>query len=143
MSSFFARRFQKHKSTNDLTVFFVMLGSARVKALGKTLVKLTPGVNFINVFCARILYECLFLVMFKLEKDVCTKNACKKHVQKTLVKLTLGVNFINLFGQSTNVHVQGSLALSVSPTTLCPPLQVNTTRIYAQLLLLTNCTASQ
>jgi len=36
------------------------------------------GVNFINIFCSQFLYERLFLVMFKLEKVFCTKNARKK-----------------------------------------------------------------
>jgi len=31
------------KDTDDLTVIFALLGSARVKALHKMLVKLTPG----------------------------------------------------------------------------------------------------
>jgi len=37
------------KHTDDLTVFFTLLGSTSVKASRKMLVKLTPGVNFINV----------------------------------------------------------------------------------------------
>ncbi len=36
------------------------------------------GVNFTNIFCTRFSYKHLFLVTFKLEKDVCTKNARKK-----------------------------------------------------------------
>jgi len=31
--------------------FFVLLGSAFVKAAHRTFMKLTPGVNFINIFC--------------------------------------------------------------------------------------------
>ncbi len=38
----------------------------------------TSWVNFTNVFRARFLYECLFLVTFKLEKDVHRKNAREK-----------------------------------------------------------------
>jgi len=38
------------KGIADLTVFFVHLRSARVKAAHKMLKKLTPGVNFINTF---------------------------------------------------------------------------------------------
>jgi len=34
--------------------------------------------NFTNIFRTRFSYELLFLVTFKLEKDVRTKNACKK-----------------------------------------------------------------
>jgi len=36
------------KNTVKPAVFFVLLGSSRVKAAHKMLVKLTPGVNFIN-----------------------------------------------------------------------------------------------
>jgi len=49
-----------------------------------TKIMVHPGVNFTNVFRGRFLYERLFLVMFKLEKDVCMKKAR----EKTLVKLT-------------------------------------------------------
>ena len=37
------------KDTDDLTVCFALLGSTLVKALSKMLVKLKPGLNFINV----------------------------------------------------------------------------------------------
>ena len=40
--SFYVRRSQKRKKLLDLTVFFVLLGSERVKAARKMLVKLTP-----------------------------------------------------------------------------------------------------
>jgi len=40
------------KYTADLTVFFAHLGSVRVRAAGKTLMKLTPGLRI------------LFLVLF-------------------------------------------------------------------------------
>jgi len=36
------------------------LGSSRLKAARKMLVKLTPAVNFINVLCANFSYEYLF-----------------------------------------------------------------------------------
>jgi len=42
--SFYAHRSQKRKTTDDLTVIFVLLGSMRLKAERKTLMKLTPGV---------------------------------------------------------------------------------------------------
>jgi hypothetical protein len=35
--------------TNDLTVIYALLGSTHVKASRKMLMKLTPGVSFINV----------------------------------------------------------------------------------------------
>ena len=41
MSSFYARRSQKHKELLDLSVFFALLGSVHVKAARKMLVKLT------------------------------------------------------------------------------------------------------
>ncbi len=45
---------QAQKDTTDLTVFFAHLGSECKKALRKKLMKLTPGLNFINVLCAQI-----------------------------------------------------------------------------------------
>jgi len=47
--SFYARRSRKRKKIDDFTVFFTLLSSAHVKAALKTLMKLTPGVNFINM----------------------------------------------------------------------------------------------
>jgi len=41
--SFYARRSRKRKKTYNKTVFFTLLGSARVKAVRRTLMKLTPG----------------------------------------------------------------------------------------------------
>jgi hypothetical protein len=38
--------------TDDLTVFFTLLGYASVKAAHNLLVKSTPGVNFINILRA-------------------------------------------------------------------------------------------
>jgi len=37
---------------DDLTVFFVLLVSARAKAVHRTLMKFIPGVNFINILRA-------------------------------------------------------------------------------------------
>jgi len=37
------------KKTVKLSVFFTLLGSASAKATHRTLIKLTPGVNFINM----------------------------------------------------------------------------------------------
>ncbi len=47
----YVHRSQNRKKTDDLTVFFTLLGSARAKAAQKLLMKLTPWVNFINT-CA-------------------------------------------------------------------------------------------
>jgi len=38
------------KKTNNLLAFYLLSGSAQVKAVHKMLVKLTPGVNFTNIF---------------------------------------------------------------------------------------------
>ena len=43
--SFYTRRSQKRKKLLELTVFFVLLGSACVKAAHKMLVKLTAGLK--------------------------------------------------------------------------------------------------
>jgi len=40
--SFYARRSQKHKKTDNLTVFFMLLGSTCVKAARRTLKKFSP-----------------------------------------------------------------------------------------------------
>ena len=45
MRNFYPRRSRKHKKLLDLTVFFVLLGPACVKAARKMLVKLTPGLD--------------------------------------------------------------------------------------------------
>jgi len=41
--SYYARRSRKSKKTDDLTVFFTLLGSVRIKAVRRTLMKLSPG----------------------------------------------------------------------------------------------------
>jgi len=45
----YARRSRKRKKTDVLTVFFTLLGSARIKAVGRMLMKSTQGINFINI----------------------------------------------------------------------------------------------
>jgi len=58
-STFYEQRLHlkitKAQKTDTLTVNFVLLGSALVKASHKMLVKSTPGVNFINYeqLCAK------------------------------------------------------------------------------------------
>ncbi len=47
--SFYPRRSQKHKKTHDSAVFFSLLGSTSTKAVRRMLMKLTPGVNFIDI----------------------------------------------------------------------------------------------
>ncbi len=95
MCNFYTFRSQKHKTTNDLTVIFVLLESTHAKAAHKMLVKLTPGVDFINVFCAhfsqRFSYERLFSSYILIRSQ--------KTCAKMLVTLTLSVNFINVFAR--------------------------------------------
>jgi len=45
------------KNTVKLSVFFVLLGSVCLKAAHKTLIKLTPGINFISIILMRFSYE--------------------------------------------------------------------------------------
>ncbi len=57
--SFYARRSRKRKNTDNLTVFFTHLGSSRVKAVCRKLMKLTPSVNS-STFYEQIFLKCLF-----------------------------------------------------------------------------------
>jgi len=45
------------KKTDKLPVFFTLLGSGQVIAALRTLMKLTPGVNFINVLHTNFSYQ--------------------------------------------------------------------------------------
>ncbi len=69
------------------------LGSSRLKAARKMLVKLTPAVNFINVLCANFSYEYLFgsfsLVSCK-QKKLPKRLSQVKFARKMLVKLAPG-----------------------------------------------------
>jgi len=56
------------------------------KRLHKMLMKLTPVVNFINIFCAHFSYESPFKAKTLLEKRL----SYEKHMHKTLIKLTPG-----------------------------------------------------
>ena len=78
----------------NLTVFLVLLGSSRVKAAHKTLVKLTPGVDCITVFTSSF-YPC--------EEDCHVKQFfstfgiwASKNVN-TLMKSTLGILILFFF----------------------------------------------
>jgi len=51
---FYIGRSQKRKMTDGLTAFFTLLGSARVKAARRTLVKLTP-----DIACSLVSKKCL------------------------------------------------------------------------------------
>jgi hypothetical protein len=46
----------------------------------------TPGVNFIDIFCARFLYESYVLAVFSSQKS----TFVQKNVRKMLMKLTHG-----------------------------------------------------
>ncbi len=58
-SFYYERKSQIHKMAVDLTVIYALLESRCVKTARKMWMKLTPGVNFINVFCTHFLYEFL------------------------------------------------------------------------------------
>jgi len=51
MYSFYARRSQKRKKDSQVVNLFTLLRSTSIKAARIMLVKLTPGVNFINILC--------------------------------------------------------------------------------------------
>jgi len=57
MCSFYVCRSQKHKKYSQVIGHFELLGSTWVKAFSKTLMKLTTGVNFINIKRTYFLYE--------------------------------------------------------------------------------------
>jgi len=56
-SSVYPYRSQKHKKTLKLSIFFVLSGSGRKKAVHRMRMKLTSVVNFINIlgtaFCTK------------------------------------------------------------------------------------------
>ena len=60
-----SQRSRKRKKQLNLTVFFALLGSARLKAARKTLVKLTPG----HLFTRHFFCDCKRLLMQK--KTIC------------------------------------------------------------------------
>jgi len=76
------------KRTDDLTVFFAPSGSARIKAASRTLMKLTPSVNFINVKCTRFSYKCHFSSYMYVVKAAKTYIHTKNSYVKMLMKLT-------------------------------------------------------
>jgi hypothetical protein len=49
---------QKHKKDSEVLNFFTLLGTTHLKAVHRTLMKLDPGVNFINtlarLFCTKV-----------------------------------------------------------------------------------------
>ncbi len=78
-----------------MSAFFSLLGSLCVKAAHKMSMKLTPGVNFINVLC-----KVFTLIDPKRVKKIDNLNVIFMHLGvkaacKTLMKLTPVVNFTN------------------------------------------------
>ncbi len=60
------------------------------------LMKLTIGVNIINIFSCAFFVRTSFLAAFLVTFQIDAKNLYKKCVQKMLMKLTIGVNIINI-----------------------------------------------
>jgi len=93
------------KKLRDLTnktltnIFFVF----KEDESNETEASRTPGVNFVNVFCAHFSYERCFssYILYK------------KFARLTLMKLTAGVNFINIL-LSTFLYKSASLSLQFS-----------------------------
>jgi len=74
------------KGTDDSTVFFTLLGSTSVKAECRMLMKLTPGVDFINVLWAAFMHadpksakKTDNLTLFLLFQELCVKKLLKEH----------------------------------------------------------------
>ncbi len=64
MQNSFSRKSLKGKKTVKSSVSFSLLGSASIKAVCKTFVKLTPSVNVTNILQADILYKKCFTKQF-------------------------------------------------------------------------------
>jgi len=80
--------------TGNMTVIFALLGSAHVKAARRSLMKLTPDVNFINTLCAA----------FTHADPKSTKKTGNflpfqdlKAVHRTLMKLAPGRRFLRVY----------------------------------------------
>jgi hypothetical protein len=93
--TFYACRSQKRKKDWQLDyIKFALLESACVKAARRTLMKLIPGVNFINILRSCFMYKSelssFSLVMFGFE-IFWRQNIGKKVTRKMLMKLTPGI----------------------------------------------------
>jgi len=101
MSSFYAHRSQmRKKRQSSWQCCLALLGPMSVKAARKTLVKLTPGVNFINIIHTNFLYKChfgSFLYLHVTREELPKQCSYKKFVRKMLMKLTTGAILPNLF----------------------------------------------
>jgi len=58
------------KKTDDLTVFFVLLGSAHAKGAHKALVKSTLGLNFISVSYKDFIRKDFIRASLKCKRDI-------------------------------------------------------------------------
>jgi hypothetical protein len=87
------------KKTDNLTEFLALLGSAHIKAANKTLIKLTPVVNFTNIY---VQIFCQYSFIKKLQSQTVIREKLQeallyeKGICKMLMKLTPAVNFINI-----------------------------------------------
>jgi len=76
-----------------------LLGSAHIKAANKTLIKLTPVVNFTNIY---VQIFCQYSFIKKLQSQTVIREKLQeallyeKGICKMLMKLTPAVNFINI-----------------------------------------------
>ena len=84
-SSFYARKSQKRKKLLELTVFVVLLGSARVKVVHTMLVKLTPDANNGIPRCLLKLYNGISNSGYDSNFMTGTKN-CNKFTSKFIVQ---------------------------------------------------------
>jgi len=75
---------------------FLCFFSVRVKAASRTLMKLTPVVNFINAFWACFSYKSAFCCQNVTREKLREAFSYEKCVPKMLMKLTPGVNFTNI-----------------------------------------------
>jgi len=90
MYSFYACRSKKRKKTL-MTYVFTFLGSTRAKAVHRMLMKLTPGLNFINVLRTAFTLVDTERVIIQSNPQYLFMHlgsTCAKAVRRTLVKLT-------------------------------------------------------
>ncbi len=81
------------RNQSSCLYLFTLLGSTGAKAARGTLMKLTPGVNFINILFATFSYESVLLQLFSSYRQFAfvifwCKNIDAKAAHKMLMKLT-------------------------------------------------------
>jgi len=79
------------KRVSSLNCFLVLLGQALVKAAHITLVKSAPVVNFINIFCTKVLFS-----PKRNYRKAARSDFKQKGMRKMLVKSTPGLFLRNL-----------------------------------------------